>query len=92
MFNPEARWDRSLPADSGENSQPVEVFARFSKGKVIPLYFVLSGRRTPVSRINYSWAERKGSAFLRYFSVSDASDTYILVLNAETMSWRISTL
>jgi hypothetical protein len=91
MFNPEARWDRSMPADSEDNSQAVEVFARFSKGKVTPLYFVLNGRRTQVSRINYSWAERKGKTLLRYFSVSDVSDTYILVLNTETMSWRIST-
>ena len=91
MFNPEARWDRNMPADSEENSQPVEVFARFSKGRVIPLYFVLSGRRTQISRINYSWAERKGRALLRYFSVSDAGDTYVLVLNTETLSWRIST-
>jgi hypothetical protein len=89
MFNPEARWDRNMPADSEDNSQPVEVYARFLKGEVIPLYFVLSGRRTPASRINFAWTERKGKALLRYFSVSDNNETYILVLNSETMSWRM---
>jgi hypothetical protein len=89
MFNPEARWDRNMPADSDEHSQPAEVFARFLKGKVIPLYFVLNEQRIQISRINYAWTERKGKVLLRYFSVSDKDDTYILMLNAETMSWRM---
>ena len=77
MFNPEARWDRSMPEDSEEDSQPAEVFARFLKGRIIPQYFVLNEQRVQISRINYAWTERKGRVLLRYFSVSDNStDSY----------------
>lgn len=91
MFNPQARWDRGLPGDSQQNNEAVEVVARFSKGKISPLYFVLKQRRFDIARINYSWIERKGNAAVYYFSVSDKSDNYCLFLNAEAMSWRLLT-
>ena len=89
MFNPQARWDRSLPADAGEKSEPVEVAARFIKGKIVPLWFVLKESRCNISRINYSWTERKGRCLIYYFSVSDKSDDYRIFLDAEVMSWRL---
>jgi hypothetical protein len=89
MFNPQARWDRSLPADAVEKSEPVEVVARFVKGKIIPLCFVLKENRCNISRINYSWTERKGKGLVYYFSVSDKSDDYRISLDVEVMSWRL---
>ncbi|HOW42062.1 MAG TPA: hypothetical protein P5110_03710 [Candidatus Omnitrophota bacterium] len=89
MFNPHARWDRKLPCADPDAAETVEVCARFLKGKVIPLYFTVSGSRIAVKRINYSWQERKGNVILRYFSVADAGDTYCLCLDPETMIWRL---
>lgn len=89
MFNLQARWDRPLPGDSSSNSEAVEVIARFLKGKISPLYFVLKGSRFYIARINYSWTERKGKGLIYYFSVSDKSDNYCLFLDAEAMSWRL---
>jgi hypothetical protein len=91
MFNPQARWDRSLPGDASEKSEAVEVIARFIKGKIIPLCFVLKESRCNISRINYSWTERKGRGLIYYFSVSDKSDDYRIFLDAEAMSWRLLT-
>jgi hypothetical protein len=89
MFNPEARWDRRLPGDGRQTQESVEVFVRFLKGKIIPLYFVLSGNRFNISRINYGWTERKGKVLFYYFSVSDRTDIYHLCFNSETMSWYL---
>ncbi len=89
MFNPQARWDRHLPGDGSREAETVEVVARFQKGKIIPLYFILSGNRFDISRINYSWIERKGRERVFYFSVSDKSDNYCLFLDVEAMSWRL---
>jgi hypothetical protein len=91
MFNPQARWDRPFPGDAGSNSEAVEVIARFLKGRIIPLYFVLKENRFNVARINYSWTERKGRGLVYYFSVWDNSDNYCLFLDAEAMSWRLLT-
>jgi hypothetical protein len=89
MFKQEARWDRNLPGDIEEGWEPIEVFVKFLKGKIIPLYFVLAGNRFNISRINYAWSQRKGRAFLYYFSVADKNDTYRLCFNAENMSWHL---
>jgi hypothetical protein len=89
MFNPEARWDRRLPGDGGSNCEAVEVIVRFIKGRIIPLYFLLKDNRFDISRINYSWTERRGSSLIYYFSVSDKSDNYCLFLDAQAMSWRL---
>jgi hypothetical protein len=89
MFKQEARWDRNLPGDTEGGWEPVEVFAKFLKGRIIPLYFVLSGNRFNISRINYVWNQRKGRTVLYYFSVADKNDTYRLCFNSEAMSWHL---
>jgi|WetSurMetagenome_2_1015567.scaffolds.fasta_scaffold320930_2 hypothetical protein len=91
MFNPHARWDRRLPGDDDQGAENVEVVARFQKGKIIPLYFVLKENRVDISRINYAWLDKKGRERVFYFSVSDKSDNYCLFLDAEAMSWRLVT-
>jgi len=89
MFNHQARWDRELPGEGSADAQAVEVFAGFKKGKIIPIYFIFAGARFDIARINFFWSERKGRNLLRYFSVSDKSDTYQLCLDAESMSWSL---
>jgi hypothetical protein len=87
MFNPHARWDRHLPGQGAGESQLIEVCARFTQGKIVPLHFILSGNRFTITRINYIWNERKGRVNVRYFSVADGHDTYCLYLDTELMSW-----
>ncbi|MDD5668488.1 MAG: hypothetical protein PHE58_00445 [Candidatus Omnitrophica bacterium] len=89
MFNPNARWDRSLPDSVEEKSYPVEVFVRFSKGSLIPVCFSLNENKYTVKSINYSWSERRGRSMIYFFSVSDGSDTYQLCFNSETFAWRM---
>ena len=78
-----------MPGDENQGAETVEVVARFWQGKIIPLYFVLKESRVDISRINYSWADKKGREKVFYFSVSDKSDNYCLFLDAEAMSWRL---
>lgn len=89
MFSPHARWDRSMPEGGLENSRPVDVWVRFSKGRVMPVYFILEEYRFIINRINYTWKAKTGRVLMYFFSVSDKSDTYRLCFNTETMAWRI---
>ncbi len=89
MFNPQARWDRSLPGEQGADAEIVEVIARFRKGRIVPLYFFRGENRFDIQRIHYSWSQRKGSNRIIYFNVSDKNDNYCLFLDAEMMSWRL---
>lgn len=88
MFDPNARWDRSLPSGQEDNNESIEVIAKFSHGKILPLYFVLSGNKFKITKINFSWVEHKGKFPVYYFSVADNSDTYSICLNIENMSWK----
>ncbi len=92
MFNPQGRWDRKLPLDEEENCYPVEVFARFCKGKITPLCFLNSGVKVRINRINYTWVEKQGLSRIYYFSVSDNSENFCLLFNAESMSWKLRNL
>ena len=89
MFNADARWDRPLPGHSPQGDEPVEVFAKFLSGKIIPLAFVINGTRYSIVRIHYAWSERKGRSALRYFSVADKKDTYCLCFDLEYMKWSL---
>ena len=89
MFNPQARWDRNLPADKEAAAEAVEVTARFRGGAARPLSFAAGGRSLSVSRINFSWTERKGRDLLHYYSVSDSCDTYCLCFNSGNLSWHL---
>ena len=89
MFNPQARWDRNLPADKDSDTEAVEVTARFRGGHALPLCFTIGARSLAITRINFSWTERKGRTLLHYYSVSDSRDTYCLCFNAEALSWRL---
>ena len=89
MFNSNARWDRQLPGGEHAQCHPLEVFAKFSQGKIHPQVFVLNGVRYLINTINYTWSERQGRNVHRYFSVADTSDTYCLCLDTERMVWLL---
>ncbi|MGE5308082.1 MAG: hypothetical protein ACM3OC_03275 [Deltaproteobacteria bacterium] len=93
MFSQQARWDRKMPGDHGEKWEHAEVTARFAKGKIVPLRFILGqGARCAIEKINFSWSERHGNAVLYFFSVTDKTESYRLCLDTETMSWLATPL
>jgi len=91
MFNPQARWDRRMPGETHAGAEPVEVLARFSRGKVVPVSFIRGKVTVEVQRVAFAWQERKGSSLLRFFSVADGGDTYCLCFDPEHMAWRLLT-
>ena len=56
---------------------------------VKPAWFIWNGRKIKIVRTNHIWSERKGTAKLYHFSVTDGTDTYHLVMNSETQSWYL---
>ena len=70
--------------------EPVIVGAVFgSPSKVRPAWFIWNGRRHNVKETNFTWVERKGRTSLHHFAVSDGVDIFELILNAETLTWRL---
>ena len=90
MFNPEARWDRSLPIqDSNYLDEGIEALVLFKRGKVIPRYFIWRDRRYKIKKINYNWQERRGRALIHFFSVDTGANIYQISFNSQAFGWRI---
>ncbi|UCF29949.1 MAG: hypothetical protein JSV26_07595 [bacterium] len=58
-------------------------------GKMRPAWFIWRKRRYRISGITFSWSERRGSAILHHFTVTDGSDLYELVLDGEALTWYL---
>lgn len=95
-FNPKARWDRHMPADSPHDSEHlderIEVLAFFRAGRAYPRVFFWKHKKYKVREITYNWQERCGQETLNYFSVSTGIDLYQISFNNTTLSWRIDKL
>lgn len=90
MFNPEARWDRPLPADAVEAGEAIEVEASFKPGKFLPVWFILSGQKHNVKKVNFFWQKKNGRETFCFFSVTDEQDAlYKLCFSRQTLVWRL---
>ncbi len=92
MFNPQARWDRSLPINKSNNSldESIEVLTFFQYGKILPRYFQWKKKGYKIRGINYYWHERNGHQMINYFSVNTSSgDIYQISFNNKTYIWKI---
>jgi hypothetical protein len=90
MFNPEARWDRHLPADDVLPGEAVDVVAVFKKNGIIPRGFTLRGQTYRIQRIEFAWKERKGREMFHLFSVTDEQQrVHTLCVSRESLVWRI---
>ena len=93
-FNPKARWDRQIPAESGHSNpdslnERIQVSAFFKGAKIYPRLFVWNNKKYKVKVINYNWQERHGSETINYFSVNTGSDLYQISFNNATYSWKL---
>jgi len=90
-FNPKARWDRRIPADSPSDSgclnEKIEVLAFFKAGRAYPRIFFWKHKKYKVKNVTYNWQERRGQEMLNYFSVSTGFDLYQISFNNTTFSW-----
>ncbi len=71
-------------------SEKVVVGAVFGSGsRVQPAWFIWKGQKFRVKETTYSWMEKRGSAMLHHFAVTDGADLYELVLDNISLSWKL---
>lgn len=71
-------------------SEKVIVGAVFGSGsRIRPAWFIWKGRRYKVKETTYSWTEKRGTAQLLHFAVTDGADLYELVLDNTSFSWKL---
>jgi len=92
-FSPKARWDRQ-PGDINEYdpeclNERIEVFARFKDLKIYPQEFTWKNRTYKITKITYSWQERRGQAIIVYFSVNTDSGLYQISFDNTAFNWQI---
>jgi hypothetical protein len=70
---------------------PVSVSLSFDskKRKVIPKWVVWNGRLHPIIKIGLHHTFRKGRTLFHVFSVASKTLFFRLVLNTETLHWRL---
>lgn len=93
MFNPQARWDRSLPQETSPEeliNEPIAVVCLFAKTKAIPRYFIWRKRLYRVKKVNFFWQERQGGAMISYFALETASGIYQISFSNINLSWQIN--
>ena len=90
MFNHQARWDRALPNDiSVIPGTPVPAVCRIDKGKIFPQSFVWGGRAVAVTKVHYSWKDKKGREVLDFYSVGTPLGNFEIVFSRENLSWHL---
>ena len=90
MFNPHARWARPGPKAKKRPGESIDVVARFSPGKIRPLYLILNNRKYSIQRVNYFWKDYLGGENLYCFSVSDGTNIFQIYFSNRTLSWRLA--
>lgn len=71
-------------------SERIQVGAIYGgKTRVRPVWFIWSGKKYHVYKVNHMWKEGNGREVLVFFSVSDQANTYLLCYNALDMEWTI---
>lgn len=68
-------------------NEPIEVSARFEKGKLIPVSFIWQNREYEVQKVNLSWSQYEGRSKIYYFAVSDSVNYFKLRFDSEKLSW-----
>jgi hypothetical protein len=70
-------------------NEPIEVFANFTFGGLIPIIFAWRNKDYNIQAINFMYTEQKGTTKLFYFNVSNNSENYKLCLNSSTLTWEL---
>ncbi|MFH1045497.1 MAG: hypothetical protein V1727_00850 [Candidatus Omnitrophota bacterium] len=70
--------------------QPIEVVARFNRGKIQPLSFILNNHHYEIAQINYFWQDYHGQEKLYCFNVTDGANIFHIYLGNQSLNWRLA--
>jgi hypothetical protein len=70
-------------------NEPIEVIAKFSGNKTIPVKFLWQGREISVKKVNLTYSRREGRVKFYFFAVSDNTNYFKLQFNTDNLSWTL---
>ncbi len=70
-------------------NEPIQVLAKFKKGKIYPLKFSWRGRNYQVQRVDFIHFTHQGEAKIFFFSAICSEANCQLIFNSQTFSWRL---
>ena len=70
-------------------NEPIEVMAKFSAGKLLPVKFFWSGREIMIKKINLVYTTWQGRTKFYFFAVSDNTNYFKLQFNSENLTWTL---
>ncbi|MBX4186792.1 MAG: hypothetical protein KW802_00850 [Candidatus Doudnabacteria bacterium] len=70
-------------------NEPIEVIAKFSGQKTVPLKFLWQGREIAIKKINLSYSRFEGRIKFHFFAVSDSTNYFKLQFNSDNLSWTL---
>jgi hypothetical protein len=70
-------------------NEPIEVIAKFSQNRTIPVKFLWNGREVLVSKVNLVYSRLVGRTKFYYFAVSDSANYFKLQFNSENLQWTL---
>ena len=72
-----------------EINEPIEVIAKFSGNKAIPVKFLWQGREILIKKINLAYARFEGRSKFYFFAVSDNANYFKLQFNSDNLTWTL---
>lgn len=73
-------------------NEPIDVLARFERGRTTPLAFRWRNKRYQAKQLNFVHQEKTGNETIYYFSVSDDANFFRLAFFTRDLSWRLEEL
>jgi hypothetical protein len=70
-------------------NEPIEVIAKFSANKTVPIKFLWHNREILIKKINLHYTNRDGRNKFYYFAVSDGVNYFKLQFDAESLNWTL---
>jgi hypothetical protein len=70
-------------------NETIEVIAKFSDKKTIPVKFLWHGREILIKKVNLAYSAWEGRTKFHFFAVSDDTNYFKLQFNAENLSWTL---
>ncbi|KKT74549.1 MAG: hypothetical protein UW69_C0032G0005 [Microgenomates group bacterium GW2011_GWA2_44_7] len=68
----------------------IDVYAKFSKGSLIPQGFTWKQKDYPLKKLNFSFRKQEGLTVLLYYSALGETAAYELEFNLKTFIWRLT--
>ena len=72
-----------------EINEPIEVFAKFTGNKTIPLKFVWQNKEILVKKVNLTYSRFEGRVKFYFFAVSDGENYFKLQFDTDNLGWTL---